>query len=181
MNVADPRIRIACLTLLSPTLLTIAGCPSFVGIVVVPTEVRAPIHFTSGNTMTYDSSSAGNGPVDPREDTTIDVIVYSDGPLTAGDLSISVQLLAGDTEVQNYPITLEQTAFEPYPSGVLPGAGLDTRYAARLVASCASCNPRTLLPQSYQWRTTATRASGVFVSGVAVFNYSVYMGPVVAP
>ncbi|MBP7933548.1 MAG: hypothetical protein KA354_02765 [Phycisphaerae bacterium] len=187
MNAARSWIKAACVAL-APFLLSIlVGCPEFVGVVAIPIEHRCWVEFDRTNTlMTCSTYSSGSGAVDPREDTTIDVIVYSIGPLTAGDLAIRVELVAGDTVVQEYNIVLEQTAFEPLPAGVRPiegldGTGLDTRYAARLVVNCASCSPTDLLPQTYAWRTTATRASDAHVSGVVVYNYSLYLGPIVAP
>ena len=187
MNAARPWIKAACIALVPFLLPTLVGCPELVGIVAVPIEHRCWVQFDRTNTsMTCSTSSSGSGAVDPREDTTIDVIVYSIGALTVGDLAIRVELVAGDTVVQEYNIALEQTAFEPLPAGVRPiegfdGTQLDTRYAARLVVNCASCSPTDLLPQTYAWRTTATRASDASVSGVVVFNYSLYLGPIVAP
>ncbi len=188
MNVTQLRAQAACLGLLTLLLVIVVGCTSLVGIVSLPQEINSAVNFTRGDTeMTITVGSAGGtGAVDPRDNSTIELVIYSIGPLTAGDVDATVELLAGETVVQDYTLTLEQTAFEPLPPLVMPiattdGSELDTRYAATLTANCASCDPSALLPETYSWRATVTRADGLNVSGVMTFNYTVYVGPIVAP
>jgi len=181
---ASQQVRLISAALLTVGLSTVTGCPQLAGSVSAPQKAHFSIGFTRDVVVQTLDTSAVAGPVNPAEDTTIDVLLYSSGALSPGDVTIDLQLVAGDSVVLEREVTLERTEFEPLPASIpqvsesLDGSKLDTRYAAKLVLRCAACDANALFPGGYAWHATVQRAPGVLFRGTIDFSYSLYLGPI---
>ncbi|MBN2446775.1 MAG: hypothetical protein JXO22_08615 [Phycisphaerae bacterium] len=165
------------------SLVAIVGCPE-IGESVSATQNPSGYALFSGvaKTATVSSSPVG-GPVDPRKDSTIEVVVYNSDTLPLSAIDITAALMEGERVYETYAITLNMTSFEADPGGrtSVGGQTLTTRYVGTLTTSCAECDPTALLPDTYSWEVTITGTEAVHATVYVYFDYQLYLGPIVSP
>lgn len=166
-----------------------AGCAGIIGAVTASQDVNVAVPSTSEGGVATVTTSDFAGPLDPRQESRIEVIYYSKGPIQigpGGDLRVQIQLLAGETVVEEEELYLARTDFEPVTAPIIPlvfaQGELDTRYAATITKRCTTCNPTAIFPDEfYSWRAVFTVDPEVKITGAIHFEYGLYLGPIVAP